>query len=343
MNSKLNQIVITTTAFLIGVLPASGENSHSLDINSNQIVNWVGHINPDTDSIGSSIGAAYLYGGIATRSGALNQESQFVLEHFNIQAPLLVNDFSGKKVALVDFNQKTQLPPSIQMKNISAIVDHHALREASVNITQPIRIDIRPWGSTASIISSDIQATGKTAPAGIAGVLMSAILSDTLLLTSPTTTQHDIDMVEWLAKTAKVDDVQRYGMKMLEAKSNLDELSTKDIVEGDFKRYQINGKAVGFGVAETLTPDKLLMRKKDLLKTMVRSKKDGDFDLFFFAIVDVLNKNSYLLLLSDRERDTATRAFDLQTVNEVLLLANKVSRKRQFIPAIKSALTVNHH
>ena len=341
MNTKFCKTLVFS--LLAGSISLIASQTLAIDLDpegesSFEQVHWVGHLNPDSDAIVAAIGAAFLYGGIPTRTGPMNKESQFILNRFGVEPPQLVKDFKDKDVALVDFNQRPQLQTTIDMNKIFAIVDHHALRDQPVTLNAPVRIDIRPWGSATTILSSEMLRAGKRPSPPLAGILMSAILSDTVLLSSPTTTDHDRDMVRQLAFLAGIEDIQSYGLEMLKAKSDLHDVTDKDIITMDYKFYEINSKKIAFGVAETVNPEELLKRKQGFLAAMAEIKQDEQPNFLFFAVVDVLQKNSYLLLVSGAEASLANRAFTGTIEDQVMSLSGLISRKREFIPALKKAL-----
>ncbi|OPY74293.1 MAG: putative manganese-dependent inorganic pyrophosphatase [Syntrophorhabdus sp. PtaU1.Bin058] len=309
------------------------------DPNTFKDVYWVGHLVPDADSICAAIGAAYLYGGIPARAGDLNKETKFVLNYFHSPAPVLVDDFSSKKVGIVDFNQQSQLQKTIKMENIVAVIDHHSLSDNPFNLSKPLSIDIRPWGSASTIIADRLIKSGKPIPKDIAGVLLSAILSDTVLMTSETTTRHDKELITKLAKVAQINNIQQYGMDMLTAKSNFGNASAKDIITMDMKMFYINKNRIAYAVAETITPDALLKRKQELLNEMNRLKIENRLNYIFFAIVDLINKRSYILLSSDKEIKLASKAYGIEPTDNIIVLNNAISRKLNLLPPIQKTLS----
>jgi manganese-dependent inorganic pyrophosphatase len=299
---------------------------------------FVGHLRPDSDSILGAIGAAYLFEGIPVRVGEINNETRFVLEKYHLDPPALVTEFYEKKFFLLDHNQTVQADSRIKSAQIVGIIDHHALQESPFVFDSPILIDIRPWGSTCTIIADRFFADNKALPPSIAAALLCGILSDTVILTSPTTTRVDSVMAVRLAQIANVDDMVALGRAMFEAKSALAGYSAKEIVLLDYKTYKMSDLDVGFGVAETINPSELLQRKIELLLAMQEAKNEQKLDLLYFAIVDVLEKRSYLLLLPGEEQRIGEAAFGRPDKSHLVALPNVVSRKRQLIPKLQQAL-----
>ncbi len=299
---------------------------------------FVGHLSPDSDAMAAAIGAAYLYGGIAVRPGPLNRGTAFLLSHFNVDVPNLLEDADGKRFVLVDHNQTTQIHPSIRSDQIVGVIDHHALRESAVVTERPVHVDIRPWGSTSTIVATLLFADRHNLPRAIAGVLLGGVLSDTQLLNSPSATDADSAIIDTLAVLAGIGDWQSFGLSMFDAKSNLTGLSARDIVLSDFKSYVIGGRSVGFGVAETLRPDELLQRKEQLRAAMGKIKTEHQFDLMFFAVISPLEQTARMIVLDGDELRIAEAAYGGTVDGDVMTLPGLVSRKVHFIPAIQRTI-----
>jgi manganese-dependent inorganic pyrophosphatase len=300
---------------------------------------WLGHLSPDTDTISSAIAAAELFGGEARRAGELNKETAYVLDYCGLEAPAMISQQDGQKVGLVDFNQKTQLHKYVSNDDIVAIIDHHAIQDQPITFNKAISMDIRPWGSAATILADRFEKMGKTMSSTTACVLLGGILSDTLIFESPTTCPQDKVYAEKLAKIAGIDDIVVFGTAMLEAKSDLADVDTYSILKLDFKHYEIKGKKVGFGVAETLLPEQLIERQASFLTEMKVEKAKQGLDYIFFAIVDTKAKQSHLVLFSQAEQDLASAAYGESAASQWMLLPGAISRKSQLMPAIQATLS----
>jgi manganese-dependent inorganic pyrophosphatase len=299
---------------------------------------FIGHLEPDTDSIVSSIAAAQFYGGVAARTGELNKESQYLLEKTHFVAPILIQTFVGKEIGLVDFNQTTQAPANLTSENITKIIDHHALGEKPFIFTRPIMITMKPWGSTATILTDMFLRDQRPVTKELATLLLGAIVSDTLALRSPTTTDKDRELAGRLQRIAGIGDLEPFAKAMFVAKSDLDSLSVRQVLLRDYKVFNIKGQKIGISVAETLTPEKIIQHKDQLLKLMGEQKKENNLDFMFFFIIDIYKANSTLLLLGENERALAEKAFKVNAKNQMMLLPGLVSRKSQFIPLMSNAL-----
>ncbi|MGR5126947.1 manganese-dependent inorganic pyrophosphatase [Photobacterium swingsii] len=330
-------------AVLLSIISAS---SMAFDLTTPQVNNtdnlvWTGHLSPDTDTVTSAIAAAHIYGGTAAIPEDINPESHFVLEHCQTTAPKLLKDVSAQQFGLVDFNQQTQLHSSIDAKNIVAIVDHHAIGGNSVNMTQVAAVDIRPWGSAATILANHAETLGIDLPANIACTTLGGILSDTMVFRSPTTTQYDRSYAEKLAKLAGIKDINAFGEKMLKAKSDLSHVSAADILTLDYKNFAYGGKKVGIGVAETITAQQLLDRKSEFIAAMKAYKKEAGLDHLFFSVIDTKHKRANLLWIDSADQKIASAAFKGQSQEKWLILEGVTSRKRQIGPAIQKAVEAN--
>ncbi|GLS90508.1 manganese-dependent inorganic pyrophosphatase [Psychromonas marina] len=299
---------------------------------------WTGHISPDTDTMTSAMIAAHIYGGTAVVPGPINPESTFVINYCNATAPQVLADFSQRQVALLDFNQKTQLHPTINESDIVAIIDHHAIGGMPVNLSQVASFDIRPWGSTATVLAARAESLNIDLPKQIACTTLAGILSDTVIFDSPTTTQYDRDYAEKLAKQAGISDLNDFGQQMLIAKSDLSAIDAAEILTMDYKVFEYSGKNVGIGVAETLVAEQLLTRKDEFIKAMQAHKKEQQLDHLFFSVTDTKNQQANLLWIDDNDSQVIKLAFKQTDAATWLALPEVTSRKRQIGPAIQSAI-----
>ncbi|MCO1335767.1 manganese-dependent inorganic pyrophosphatase [Microbulbifer sp. OS29] len=299
---------------------------------------WTGHTIPDTDSFTASLLAAFIYGGKPGLPGALNPESRFALDECDADEPEVIKDFSGMSTGLVDFNQSTQLPSGIDPDLIAAIIDHHAIGGSPINIPNVISIEIRPWGSTATILMDHASTLGIELPVPLACMGLAAVLSDTVNLSAPTTTEYDKAYALKLAKRAGIDDINKFAERMLLAKSDLGGLSARDIVLLDYKEFEFGGKKVGIGVAETLTAQQLINRRYELKSAIEAQKKESGVDHLIFAIVDTRDHKSYFLWGDDEDKDIVISAFTGKVTDDMFVAEGVISRKRQIGPAIQRAV-----
>lgn len=327
----------------VALLAPIAASSYAFDLqqptnNETDNLVWTGHLSPDTDTVVSAMLAAHIYGGAATVPEAINPESEFVLNYCKAEGPRVESDYSSFQVGLVDFNQTTQLAPTIDQGSIVAVIDHHAIGGSPINTSQIIAMDIRGWGSAATILADNAEKLSVELPKELACAGLGAILSDTVVFQSATTTDYDREYAEKLAKIAGIEDIQDFGQQMLIAKSDLSHLSAETILTMDYKNFEYGGKKVGIGVAETLTADQLIERKQELLSAMEKYKQDNNLDHLFFSITDTKNKQANILWVDAGDLKVVQSAFNSDTTKDMLTLDGVTSRKRQIGPAIQTAI-----
>lgn len=334
----MKKAALFVTSFSLLAAPAMAFDLANPSLNNTENLVWTGHISPDTDTVTSAIIAAHLYGGEAVVPEAINPESQFALEYCGYAEPRVLEDFSNKQVGLVDFNQRTQLQKTIDEASIVAIVDHHAIGGSPVNMSQIATIDIRPWGSAATILADRAAQMNVELPKEIACTTLAGILSDTVVLESSTTTSYDHQYAKSLAKTAGIDDINDFGEKMLIAKSDLSHMSAATILTMDYKNFEFAGKKVGIGVAETITAEQLIARKAEFIEAMQAHKKAQQLDHLFFSVTDTKNGEANLIWIDATDSKVANQAFGSEQDKQWLNLPGVTSRKRQIAPAIQTAV-----
>ena len=243
-----------------------------------------GHSNPDTDAIVAAKAFAYYQTQMGVKDveavalGNPNPETEYVLNHFNEPAPRVVETVANEvdSVMLVDHNEKQQSAQDVDQVTVTAVVDHH--RIANFETAQPLFYRAEPVGCTSTILTKMFKEAGIEIPAKIAGLMLSAIISDTLLLKSPTTTDDDRKAVETLAKIADVN-VEEYGLAMLKAGTDLSSKSELELVDGDAKSFDMGGKKVRIGQVNTVDLDDVFAREDALVKTMEDENQKNGYDI----------------------------------------------------------------
>lgn len=301
-----------------------------------------GHKNPDTDSICSAISLAHLKNKLgqdakAYALGEVRKEAQYVLDYFKVDAPEILTSLSTickedtnlvPQVVLVDHNEYGQSVDGIENANLVEIVDHHKL--GGMTTDTPLSIRLMPVGCTCTIITQMYKENNVEIPYEIAGLLMSAILSDTLLFKSPTTTEMDKLAIEELNKIVNVD-IEKYAMDMFKAGSSLDGHTVEEIVHMDFKPFDMSGKNVGIGQVFTLDIDSIL-NKQDEFLTYINST---EYDTLVLAITDIIKEGSYLIYKA--EDKLISNAFGVEA-SQGVFVEGAVSRKKQLVPNLTEAV-----
>lgn len=300
-----------------------------------------GHLAPDTDATGSAIIWAWYLNTHTSQEavpyvlGSLNNETEFVLSHWNVPAPQLLESIvEGDSVVIVDTNNPQELFSNINSANITAIIDHHKL-VGGIETQGPIEITMRPLASTASVIHDLLGAHARNLPREIAGIMLSCILSDTLEFRSPTTTPHDKDIAEKLAAQLGVQ-ISEYANALFEAKSDISSFTDSGLVKLDSKKFEVGGKNFRVSVVETTRPQSVLDRKAGILEAILTLKKEEtDIDDVLFFIVDILKEEATVLTYNDLVKEVITKSFGVTVAGDSEVLPGIVSRKKQILPALK--------
>lgn len=313
----------------------------------------IGHKNPDTDSVVSSlVFADFLkkvkkpilgFSGFKVkpaRAGFLNKETKLVLDYFKQKPPALVNNLKNKDVILVDHGEFNQSAKGIEQANIVGVLDHHKL--GGIKSISPIFYRSEPIGSTSTIIAKMFLENNLSFDKKTAGLLLAAILSDTLKLTLSTTTNEDKEIVKILAKISK-EDVNKLAQKIFEAKSDIKDISMGELVSRDYKEYEGGKTSFGIGLCETMYPQKIKEKKEEIFSALKKLKKKRKVKLMFFAIIDILKKNSEVFLLGEKEKSVAEKVFKKKAKGNLLFLSGVASRKKQMLPPIVSFLEKNEN
>lgn len=298
-----------------------------------------GHKNPDTDTICSALAYANLKNilGIeakAVRLGELNEETKFVLNYFGVEAPELIKTVAGNEVILVDHNERTQTADGFEEAKVLELVDHH--RISNFNVDEPLLVRMAPVGCTATIILNLYKENNLVPVKKIAGLMLSAIISDTLLFKSPTCTELDVEAGKELAKLAEVN-LEEYGLEMLKAGTALGNKTEAELLNMDMKIFEIDGQKIGVGQVNTANEAEVLERKEALLKEIDAIIAKEGLKFFMFVITNILTNDSISLISGDADV-IIEKAFGVKIENKEAILKGVVSRKKQIIPPITKAI-----
>jgi len=241
----------------------------------------------------------------------------------------------GKKVILVDHNEKSQSVPGIEHAEILEIIDHH--RVADIETSEPILVRNEPVGSTSTIISKIFSEKGITPPKEIAGLLCAAILSDTMILKSPTTTEEDRQQVTKLAELAGINPIE-FGKKMFQAGSLLAGRSAREIILEDFKEFRFGNYVIGIGQVEIVDPHALPVNAEVLLEEMEKLCKEKNYDLVLMMITDLM-RNGTELFFTGQEVRAVEQAFNVPPGKASVFLPGVMSRKKQVVPPLRRMLS----
>ncbi|MBE8539088.1 manganese-dependent inorganic pyrophosphatase [Geoglobus acetivorans] len=299
----------------------------------------IGHKNPDTDSICSAIAYAELKKKLgvdvkAARNGEINPETAFVLEKFGFDVPELVTDGTDKKLILVDHSDVSQCVENLDKAEIVEIIDHHKIGD--VTTPNPIFFLAMPVGSTATVVKTLYDYYNVEISKEIAGILLSAILSDTVIFKSPTTTDKDINAAEELAKIAGIEDLNTFGIQVKSKLSDVEKLTAEEIITRDFKDFNMSGKKVGIGQIELVDLKLIEERIDELLQKMAEIKEEGNYSGMYLMLTDIIREGTLLLAIVDDEK-VVERAFGKKLENSRVWLDKVMSRKKEIVPPLESA------
>lgn len=298
-----------------------------------------GHQNPDTDAITSAISFAYLQNKLGNEAEAValgtpNEETQFALDFFKKAAPRVVEKVANEtdRVALVDHNEAQQSVSDVANVEVQFVVDHH--RIANFQTANPLYYRAEPVGCTNTIIYKLYKEAGIEIPSDIAGLMLSAIVSDTLLFKSPTCTKQDIEAATALSTIANVD-LNIYGLDMLKAGTNLSSKSEAELIDLDAKSFPMGGKTLRIAQVNTVDNAELLARRTALETAMQEANAQEGYDTFILVITNILTSESTVVVVgSDLEK--VAEAFNAEYVDGLLILPGVVSRKKQVVPPLTS-------
>ena len=295
-----------------------------------------GHKNPDTDSICSSIVMEDLEKKIgnktcrAVRIGKINTETTYVLDYLKLgDIPYIEDIKDEQKVILIDHNEASQCVDNIESAKILKVVDHHTM-----NFKAPYQLYYRtePVGCTSTVLYKMYKENNVKIEKHIAILMASAIISDTLLLKSPTTTEYDKKVLEELEKIAEID-INKYGLEMLKAGTDLDDFSAEELINIDSKEFERSGIKFAIAQVNTVSIPDVLKRKEELENVIKNEISKKELSLFVFAITDILNSNSEIIVLGEKS-EVVEKAFNIKLEDNRAFLEGVVSRKKQLLPDI---------
>lgn len=300
-----------------------------------------GHKNPDTDSICSALAYAELKNKLGVdaepiRLGQVNEETQYALNYFKAEAPRLVEAVSkeASEVILVDHNEFQQSADDIRDVKILEVIDHH--RIANFETSDPLYYRAEPVGCTATILNKMHKENGVEISKETAGLMLSAIISDSLLFKSPTCTDQDVAAARELAEIAGVN-AEEYGLEMLKAGADLSKKSVKELISLDAKEFQMGSYKTEIAQVNAVDLNDVLSRQEELEAAITENINNKELDLFVFVLTDILNNDSVAISLG-KEAAAVEKAYDVTLENNSAVLKGVVSRKKQIVPPLTNVL-----
>ncbi|AZN43617.1 manganese-dependent inorganic pyrophosphatase [Paenibacillus albus] len=301
-----------------------------------------GHKNPDTDTICSAIAYADLKTKLgqeveAVRLGEVNGETQYALDTFKAAAPRLVETVAGEvsNVILVDHNERQQSVSDIDQVRVVEVIDHH--RIANFETSHPLYYRCEPVGCTATILNKMYKENGIAIDSNIAGLMLSAIISDSLLFKSPTCTPEDVAAARELAAIAGVD-AETYGLEMLKAGADLSQKTVAQLISIDAKEFTMGSSKVEIAQVNAVDVNDVLSRQAEVEASLNQIIADKGLDLFMLVVTDILNNDSVAIALGNKASAVET-AYNVKLDDNKAVLKGVVSRKSQIVPVLTETLS----
>lgn len=298
----------------------------------------IGHKSPDTDAVISAITYANLKQQLGVDcepaiAGKINNETKYVLERFGVSVPVLLENAAGKNMILVDHSTYTQAIDGMEDTKIVELLDHHGLGD--IRTPQPAYVKNLPTGSTATIVFLSYLESGIEIDQTTAGLLLSAILSDTLGLKGSTTTDLDRDVCEYLQLIAGIDDLDGYYAILQEHAESYDGMTDEEIFYSDYKEYEMNGKRVG--IACVNAADGRVEELRGKMQQVMQDVYAGqEMEHLYVMLHDVQNDQTVLLYFGDGAGEIAEEAFAAYFGPDgSIVISPAASRKKDVVPYLE--------
>lgn len=295
----------------------------------------IGHKYPDLDSVIASISYATLKNQLEKTkkyhpaiTGEINKITKFVLKKYNFNKPKILENIKNKKIILVDHNEFSQSAKGVEKAKIIEILDHH---KVNFQYSEPIKFTTLPLGSTNSIIYNLNKKHNIKINKNMAGIMLSAILDDTVITKSPTCTEIDKKIIKELSKLAKIDNWKKYGIEMFKIKSNVSDKTAQEIIKLDFKDFNFKAGKFGIGQIETVDLLELKKREEELLKKLTKLKNTENYHSVILFITDIIKEGS-LFLIATNDQKKIEQALKAKLENNKVYINGIISRKKQVIP-----------
>ena len=303
-----------------------------------------GHKSPDTDSICSAISYANLLTQMGTPAtpvcaGDANKETKYALEHFGFVHPQIVTNWeefapNSGDLYLTDHNESKQIIDGYKSMNMCGVIDHHRIGDFETD--GPVFIRMEPVGCTNTILTKLYIENNQEIPKNIAGLMLSAIISDTVLFRSPTCTETDKEMAHKLAAIAGVD-IESYGLDMLKAGADISDLTNDKIVRTDMKEFSEAGQTISIGQISVMDTTDVLAKQAELVAALESLRTANGYAASYIMVTNILDESTTLIYSGDVE-SVVVNAFGKNVKDNAVFLPNTMSRKKQIVPPILGAM-----
>ncbi len=295
----------------------------------------IGHKSPDMDSVVSAIAYANFKNKlnnstnyIPVVAGSVNKETEYVLERLSMDAPEILYNASGKKIILVDHNESTQTIDGIDSAEIIEVLDHH---KVDFKYGDPIEFTVKPWGASATIIADKYIKNNIEIDKKNATLMLSAILIDTVITKSPTSTEKDREIITVLSSMAGLDDWKKYGMELFRIRSSVSKLSASEIIKSDFKDFNLSSGRFGIGQVETVDINDVLKSEDDIIAELDKLRESGGYHSVVLFVTDIIREGSKFLI-STSDIDGMEKSLGEKIDGKTVYLDGVISRKKQVAP-----------
>jgi len=261
-------------------------------------------------------------------AGVINKESRYALDKFGFDIPEKLDSIAQKTVILVDHNELSQSAEGIKEAFVVEILDHHKL---DFKNSEPIAVTIKPWGASCTLICDLYMNNTVAIDKNLAGLMLSAILVDTVITKSPTCTEIDEEIINRLSGVAGIDDWEKFGMDIFKVRSDISDLSDLEIIKSDFKDFIFNDNKFGIGQVETADLKQFESREGKLLEQMEEMMSSDNYHSVVLFLTDIVNVGSKFLVVS-KETSKVEEALGSKLENKKVYIPGVVSRKKQVAP-----------
>ena len=295
----------------------------------------VGHKSPDLDSVAAAISYADYKNKLEktdkytpAMAGEANKETAHILEKFSIAKPEILDNAKDKEIILVDHNEFAQAVDGIDEASIIEILDHHKL---DFKYSEPIDVMIKSWGSSCSIIFHLYKSHKIELDKNLAGLMLAAILVDTVITKSPTCTETDKEIIKELSQLAGIGDWQTFGMEIFKVRSSITDLSAAEIIKSDYKDFPMKAGKFGIGQVETADLSEIEPREDELIEVMGDLMKANGYHSVILFITDIINEGSKFLVATS-DQAGVEKALGKKLENNRVYIEGIISRKKQVAP-----------
>jgi manganese-dependent inorganic pyrophosphatase len=297
----------------------------------------IGHKSPDLDSVAAAISYANLKNKLAKKNiyqpaiaEKINKETAFALKKFGFKTPKIISNVKNKEVILVDHNEFSQAADGTSEAKIKEILDHHKI---NFNYNDPIILKVAPWGASCSIIAEEYKKNNIKIEKKLAGLLLSAILVDTIITKSPTCTDEDREIIKKLSKISEIKDWKKYGLELFKIRSSVKKLSAKEIIKSDFKDFNFKSGKFGIGQIETVDLEEFKNKEEKILSGLENLKDSEGYHTTILFLTDIMAEGSKFLV-SSAETEKLSQALGKKIKDGKIYIKNIMSRKKQVIPML---------